>query len=792
MSRASSFQFTERPATRYVPRWAVGLLFVVAWPVCAGAFDAGAFDGASLFAEKCSECHGEAGQGTNYYGLTLAGDLPVRELTRIITETMPEGDPEACVGAEAKAIARHAYEAFYSPLAQARIRPPRRELSRLTVRQYQQSLADLFAEFRSRRDQDSERGLRARFYARVNTGKIGEPAEFVVPNLDLRLSEMADLPEAIRDPDARGPEQFGNDKINVVASFRGGLLAPATGQYEFVVRTANSVELSINQTMVIDAKIRSDDSDEVRGTTWLVGGRVYPIDLATSRTRETDLDIELHWRPPRGIHEVIPSRALSPLRHPAVHATEARFPADDRSVGYVRGANISVDWDEATTTAALGAVEAILDDLPEFTKRPGEEARVSIEELTAEAAVAFCERFAATAFRHPLSEQERETFVARYFEEGNDPSPLVDSVSLSVLSVLKSPRFLYPEVGHLDSQEPRRAAYTVATRLALGLWDSLPDAKLLSLAEHGRLTDRGVATREADRMLRDPRTKSKLAEFFEHWLRLDHAAQLSRDPEEFPDFNDRVAADMRVSLECLLNDVVWHGDGDLRELFLTEDLFVNQRLARFLGLDPPEDGAEEFVKASVDTSERAGVVSHPFIVTAFSYYRETSPIHRGVFLARNVLGRSLRPPPEAVAPLAPELAPDMTTRERVAAQTSPGACQACHVLINDLGFTLERFDAVGRYRDTELDRPIDATGGYIATDGGTVRLGGARDLARFLADSEDVHRSFVTQLFEHVTKQPILAYGIETREQLLNEFRQDGFNIRNLLASIAVTAALAD
>lgn len=293
-------------------------------------------------------------------------------------------------------------------------------------------------------------------------------------------------------------------------------------------------------------------------------------------------------------------------------------------------------------------------------------------------------------------------------------------------------------------------------------------------------------------MLDDPRTRAKMAEFFEHWLRLDHVAQLSRDPAVFPDFNERVAADMRTSLELLVEDVLFSDASDLRQLFLSEELYVNGRLADFLGLKRPEGDPEDFVRAPVDTQERAGVVSHPYVVTAFSYYRDTSPIHRGVFLARHVLGRSLRPPPEAVPPLAPELAPDMTTRERVAKQTSPDACQACHVLINDLGFTLEKFDAVGRFRDQDVGKPIDSTGGYIATDGGTVRLAGARDLAHFLANSEDVHRSFVTQLFEHVTKQPALAYGLETRERLLSDFRAGGFNIRNLLVEIAVTAALSD
>ncbi|MEO0531265.1 MAG: DUF1592 domain-containing protein [Planctomycetota bacterium] len=754
-------------------------------------------DGGALFAENCADCHGEAGQGTDYYQLMLAGDLPVRELARVITDTMPEGDPDACVGDEAEAIARHIYDAFYSPLAQARIRPPRRELSRLTVRQYEQSLADLIGEFRWRRDFGNERGLRARFVAKVAAGQPGEAETLSLPRIDFRLSELEALPDNFRDPNAEGEEKFGVKKLNVNANFRGGIWAPKTGDYEFCVRTPNAVELSINKMLVINAKIRSaDDDPEVRGTIRLVGGRAYPLHLSTSRTREDDLAIQLRWRPPGGITEVIPNSCLSPESFPAVHATSVRFPPDDRSVGYVRGANVSAAWDEAATTAAIEAVQTITEDLHALAKPPKGKPLDTTKPVPRQAAIDFCHRFAATAFRRPLTQLERQRFVDRFFEPGSadddEPRPDIEAVELSLLSVLKSPRFLYPEASLMGAPEDRVTDCAAATRLALGLWDSLPDGPLQNGVEKGWLRWPDAVRDQARRMLDDDRTRSKLAEFFDHWLRLDHASQLSRDPELFPDFNDRIAADMRRSLELLLEDVVWSGDGDLRRLFLSEELYVNHRLADFLGLDRPDSDPETFSKAPVDTRERAGVVSHPFTVTAFSYYRDTSPIHRGVFLARHVLGRSLRPPPEAVAPLAPELAPDMTTRQRVAAQTSPGACQACHVLINDLGFTLEHFDAVGRFREEDIGQPIDASGGYIATDGGTVRLSGARDLAHFLADSEDVHRSFVTQLFEHVTKQPILAYGVETRERLLADFRENDFNIRHLLVEIAVTSALAN
>lgn len=761
------------------------------------AFGAAAFasdgpDGPALYAQRCAECHGGQGQGTDYHRPTLTGDLPVRELARVITETMPEDDPEACVGAEAEAIARYVHGAFYSPLAQARIRPPRRELSRLTVRQFEQSLADLLGEFRSRFTPGDERGLKSRFQTKVNVGNVGPKQELDLPRVDFRLSELESLPDSYRYPQEADKGEFGNKRLDVHVKIWGGLLAPKTGVYQLSVETDSEVVLSVNDTPVIEAKIRSDGDPVLRGDIRLIGGRAYSLSLYTSRVRADDLRVVLRWRPPGGVEEVIPNRFLLPHGGSRAFATTVKFPPDDRSVGYVRGANVSADWDEASTTAALELAEAVIDDLPRLAKRPGGERIESAETITPAQAIDFCERFAEVAFRRPPTSAEKETLIERCFQQGAEARTTAESVELAVLSIAKSPRFLYPEAALAQAPDDLRDDYAAATRLALGLWDSLPDVRLRKTAGRGLLTTDKHVRQQANRMLWDARTRSKLSEFFEHWLRLDHAGKLSRDPARFPDFSDRVAADMRTSLEMHLEEVVWRGDGDLRELFLSEELFVNQRLAEFLGLDAPGGDPERFARVPAETRERAGVVSHPFIVTAFSYYRDTSPIHRGVFLARNVLGRSLRPPPEAVAPLAPELAPDMTTRERVAAQTSPGACQACHVLINDLGFTLENFDAVGRYRDREIGRPIDASGGYIATDGGTVRLAGARDLALFLAESEDVHRSFVTQLFEHVTKQPILAYGVETRERLLAGFRDNQFNIRDLLVEIAVVSARAN
>ena len=157
--------------------------------------------------------------------------------------------------------------------------------------------------------------------------------------------------------------------------------------------------------------------------------------------------------------------------------------------------------------------------------------------------------------------------------------------------------------------------------------------------------------------------------------------------------------DLQTSLDLFLEAAIWGEKSDFRQLLVADHLYLNDRLARFYGREPAGDG--KFHKVSFPTEERAGLLTHPALMTGFAYHKASSPIHRGVFIVRSLLGRPLKAPPAAVAPLDEGLNPDMTTRERVAFQTSPAACATCHTLINPLGFSLEQYDAVGRLRKEE-------------------------------------------------------------------------------------------
>jgi Protein of unknown function (DUF1588)/Protein of unknown function (DUF1592) len=311
---------------------------------------------------------------------------------------------------------------------------------------------------------------------------------------------------------------------------------------------------------------------------------------------------------------------------------------------------------------------------------------------------------------------------------------------------------------------------------------------LLEAAAAGKLATRDEVVRQTERMIGDLRTRSKVREFLLQWLKVDKPPDISKDPKQFPGFDQGVTSDLRTSLDLFLEDVVWSETSDFRRFLLADDLYLNGRLAKFYGAKLPAEAP--FQKVSVNEKERAGLLTHPYLMSSFAYTSTTSPIHRGVFVSRGVLGRTLRPPPEAVAPLAPDLHAGLTTRERVSLQTSPKSCQMCHGMINPLGYSLEHFDAVGRFRSEEKGKPIDATGTYQTRTGEMVTFKGARDLAKFLTGSEETHSAFVQQLFHNLVKQPIRAFGSQELSELREFFVAHDFNIKKLMVETIATSAL--
>ena len=770
---------------------ASALVWGIASPVAAQS-------GEEIFREQCAVCHGEQGQGVELlYEKPLIGDRSVPELTKIINDTMPKEAPKTVVGEQAARVAEYIHKTFYSEQARAQTQSARLELSRLTVVQYENTLADLIGSFRDQGNADRywkhrlselRRDDSASVIARKPRGEKEDRHKNLPPH-GLQGSYFKSRVVGFRDRvfDRVDPTvnfDFGEgspdprlSKEEFAMAWDGSIVAPDTGDYEFIVDTSNGARLFVNDmdVPVIDAVVKSGKQTVHRHSMRLLGGRTYSIRLEYHRSKRAETArVAFKWTRPHHATEVIPERLLVPYRSPEVFIVNTPFPPDDRSTGYVRGTTISKEWNAATTYAALEAAAYISQEINELAgTSPTDKKRD--EKLKA-----FCRKFAERAFRRPLSEEIEKSIIDQQFKKAPDAGT---AVKRAILLTLKSPRFLYREL-----LTPGHDNYDIASRLSFGLWDSLPDEKLLAAARNEKLSDPAERRRQAERMFDDPRTHAKLRGFLHQWLDLDRMHGLGKDREKFPKFDEQLASDLRTSLNLFLDEVVWSDSSDYRDLLLSDVQFLNDDLADYYGFDLRAGAG--FREVAFEPGRRAGVLTHPYLMAGFAYSDTSSPIHRGVFIARSVLGRTLNAPPQAFLPIPPDLHPDLTTRERVAMQTSPADCMTCHVMINSLGFSLANFDAVGRFRKQEKGKPIDASGVYTSQQGKSIPLASASDLAEYIATSQESHAAFVEQIFRHVAKQPIQAYGPQDFENLLKSFEEHDFSIKNLMIEAALLSAM--
>jgi len=762
----------------FQPRRRTGLVLGLIALMCAATALADApadHPGAGVYREHCQRCHGDRGQGTADVPAPLVGDRSVNQLAKYVHDTMPEDDPEAVTGDAARDVAAYIHGAFYSAVARDRNRPARVELARLTNRELENTLADLVRSFRGGvPPDDGRRGLKGEYFSGGNFDRNnGLAFERIDPQVTFDFGVEGPDPEVFR------PHRF-------AIRWTGSLLAPETGTYEIVVRTEHAVRLRLNQSWYelpfLDGWVKSGADNEYRGTIFLLGGRPYPLTLEFSKSNQgvdsqqhppaAHASIALWWKPPHGVLGPVPEHWLSPQECPPVFVPATPLPPDDRSIGYDRGTSVSPEWYAAVAAVAQETADHVVAHL-EHLARVKRDAPDRAEKLRA-----FCGTFAERAFRHPLSADLKTLVVDRPFADAPD---LDTAVKRSVLLVLQSPRFLFrePTTGAADP-------YVVAARLSYGLCDSLPDGALWDAAGRKQLGRPDEVAFHAQRLLADRRTKAKLRDFLLHWLRVAEPREIVKDKSRHGEFTPEVVADLRTSLLLAVDEALDGRSDGFRRLLTAEEVWLSGRVAPLYGATLwPE---APFRPVRIDDGRRAGVLTHPYLMSLLAHADEPSPIHRGVFLARSVLGNVLKPPQEAIAPLAPDTHPDLTSRERVTLQTEAVACQSCHTMINPLGFALEEFDAIGRYRTEERRgdkvRPIDATGSYQPREGPEATFRGGRELAAYLVESPDAREAFVQQLFHALVRQPIRAWGPETLPRLTRAFGDSGCDIRRLVVDI--------
>ena len=729
--------------------------------------------GEAVYRQDCMSCHGPVGEGVaGKSDEPLVGEKSVAALAKYIAREMPEDDPGTLSMADATAAAEHIHQAFYSAEARARNHPPRIELAHLTVRQYRESIADLLGSLRGATGTTESGGLAGTYRERPERDPKMPDRNRPETTFKKQVDPVIDF-----DFGANAPEK-GTYAAQFSINWTGSVLVPDTGEYEFRVTSLNGVRLYVNppeggneKNALIDLWVSSGKSRSAHAPVFLLGGRSYPVKIEFFKYKDKTAGLKLEWRPPGGDWTVVPRANLSPARSSHVHVVSVPLPPDDGSIGYERGSSVSREWTEAVAKGAL-QVSAMIG--PGVFGLAGTKADAPDR---AEKLKAFSLRFAQLAYRRPLTDEQKADLAAIY-AVGVAPEVAAKRAFIFTLS---NPAFLYPGIGPQDD-------YAVASRLALALWDSVPDATLLKAAAAGQLKTEAQVRQQARRMMKDPRAKAKLRDFLHDWLHVEEGAEIAKDQKEYPGFDQGLVMDLRTSLDLFAESVVWSENSDYRQLLLADTILMNERLAKFYGQKVAPGGGFQPVK--MDADQRAGVLTHPYLLATFAYTKSTSPIHRGVFVTRNILGRMLKPPPMAIAFMDDKFDPSFTMREKVTELTSKPACMSCHVTINPLGFSFERFDAVGRVRATDNQRPVDPVSDYVASDGSVLKLKGARDVGVHAAESQAGQAGFVRNLFHSLVKQPPAAYAPELVGRLTDRFRADGFHVRNLAVEVAVVAAL--
>jgi hypothetical protein len=456
------------------------------------------------------------------------------------------------------------------------------------------------------------------------------------------------------------------------------------------------------------------------------------------------------------------------------------FAPDDVTTGFEVGGAVAPLLAEQYLEAATGIAARATEDL------------VGLTGCTTEGeacARAFVTAFGRRAYRRPLSEDEVAGLVEVY-RIGAELEGHRAGIQVALEAMLVSPSFLY----HVEGTGPMAAAgvtlpltgFELASRLSFFLWRSVPDDELLDAAESGELELPEGLEAHARRMLEDGRAERGLMDFHRQWLGLDRMSVVERDATLYPEFSRELASDMRTSLELMIRDVL-AGSGALDELFRGDFAYVNERLAPIYGLSGIT--GTELRRVAVDPDRRAGLLTHPAMLTMLGKSNQSDPVHRGIFVRERLLCQHLPPPPPGLMVTPPDLQPGLTTRERFAQHRSDASCASCHRLIDPIGFGFESFDALGRFRTEEEGLPIDASGEIV--DGGDANgpFDGVVELSERLAQSDAVRACVSRQWFRYALGRVETNEDRCSLESMRVRFEESGFDLRELVVALVTTDA---
>ena len=387
------------------------------------------------------------------------------------------------------------------------------------------------------------------------------------------------------------------------------------------------------------------------------------------------------------------------------------------------------------------------------------------------------------AYRQPAAPADVDRAMG-FYRTGRKGGTFESGIQLALQRILASPKFVLRVERDPDGL-PEGAAYRIsdvelASRLSFFLWSSIPDDELLNLAAQQKLRDPAVLERQVRRMLGDDRARSLVDNFAGQWLQLRNLQRVTPDNDLFPDFDDNLRQSFRREVE-LLFAAIMREDRSVLELLTADYTFVDERLARHYNI--PNVYGSQFRRVPVPDDTRKGLLGKGAMLLVTSNADRTSPVVRGKWILDNLMGMPPPSPPANVPPLAPT-ADDgrpRSMREQMVGHRASPVCASCHKLMDPIGFALENFDAVGRWRTQDAGAPVDASAELL--DG--THVNGAVELRQALLKRPDVFVGTMTEkMLTYAINRGVEAPDMPTVRAIVRDMAQKDYRFSSLVLGV--------
>ena len=398
----------------------------------------------------------------------------------------------------------------------------------------------------------------------------------------------------------------------------------------------------------------------------------------------------------------------------------------------------------------------------------------------------FVDIFGTKIFRRPLTAAEKTTYLT-FFKDGitdfNHSDHFRQAIRQGITVLLMSPHFLYrSEMGEPKEGVYQLTQWEIASLLSYTFTGSTPDAVLLEKARNNQLSTKAALKQEAERLLATPAGREQMAHFAAEWWDADAEVVGSKNEQLYPGYGPSTILSMVGELKNFFLEVTFNSTGSFEELYLADYAMVNDELSRYYGLG----GQSGTGYRRVTTTQRGGVLTMGAILAANASTEETSPVKRGIFVREQLLCDELPPIPRDINIAAPDLDPTKPVRERFTTHSANEVCWNCHQFIDDIGYSLENFDASGRFRTTENGLAIRTDGLVQAIDASDDdhTIADRHDLAEILADAGSTKACMVRQYYRYVGGYSEGGADQCALNNLNKIFSDSGFDIQSLLVGI--------